>query len=94
MTNAARQAKFKARQRSLGLRQISVWVSAEQAATIKAYLAGALRSPEKATAATVSAGASPARASVTGNAAASTASAGEAVVRTRPGRASPRRRRC
>lgn len=38
--NTARQARFKTRQRAKGLRQIAVWVTAEQGAAIKAYLAG------------------------------------------------------
>lgn len=39
MSNASRQAAYKARQRAEGKQQLTVWVRAEQAAHIRAYLA-------------------------------------------------------
>jgi hypothetical protein len=39
-TNQSRQAAFKARMRAAGLRQITIWVTPEQAIQIKALIAG------------------------------------------------------
>lgn len=45
-TNAQRQAAFKARMRSQGKRQITVWVTDAQAQAIKTYLEGHQSLPE------------------------------------------------
>ncbi len=42
-TNRTRQAAFKARMREAGLRQVTVWVTEQQARQIKEWLAGSAR---------------------------------------------------
>lgn len=48
-SNAHRQAQFKARQRSQGLRQMVVWVTDQQAKDIKAFLCGSFEIVPKVT---------------------------------------------